>query len=77
MVFVETTSHPMGEGEPDLGLKIGEKKFDEIDPEELEALELTDSERCVPKVVHGGPGGFVNFHLFIFSRLFVPKLFFD
>jgi hypothetical protein len=54
----------MEEGETDLGLKIGGRKleFDEIDPEELEGLELPDSEWCVPKVVHGGPFGFVNFH---------------
>lgn len=39
----------MEEDESSLGLKIGEKKleFDEIDPEELESLELTDSDRCV------------------------------
>ena len=62
----------MEEGETDLGLKIGGRKleFDEIDPEELEGLELPDSEWCVPKVVHGGPFGFVNFHsTFYFQRL--------
>jgi len=41
--------------EVDLGLKVGEKKleFDEIDPEELEALELAGSDRCVPKRLPG------------------------
>jgi len=42
--------------ESELDLKIGEKKleFDEIDPDELEALELPDSKRCVLKRLPGG-----------------------
>eukprot|EP00090_Calanus_glacialis_P018421 TRINITY_DN28588_c0_g1_i1.p1 TRINITY_DN28588_c0_g1~~TRINITY_DN28588_c0_g1_i1.p1 ORF type:complete len:790 (-),score=246.00 TRINITY_DN28588_c0_g1_i1:206-2329(-) len=49
------THNNMEDEESEHGLKIGEKKleFDEIDPEELEALELPDSDRCVPKRLPG------------------------
>jgi len=45
----------MEEDDTELGLKIGDKKleFDEIDPEELDALELPDSDRCVLKRLPG------------------------
>eukprot|EP00092_Neocalanus_flemingeri_P020005 GFUD01021665.1.p1 GENE.GFUD01021665.1~~GFUD01021665.1.p1 ORF type:complete len:1180 (+),score=324.74 GFUD01021665.1:293-3541(+) len=49
--MVESHQDMEEEEEAESGLKIGEKKleFDEIDPEELEALDIPDSERCVPK----------------------------
>merc|ERR1719318_2277727 len=45
----------MEDHESDHGLKIGEKRleFDEIDPEELESLEVAESARCVAKRLPG------------------------